>query len=81
MDIQEAIAAPRVSFIEPDTLAVEEGIAPEVRDRLAAMGHHIRIVSHLGNAHGLAIEYGPDGRPVRFTGSADPRGEGLAKGF
>jgi gamma-glutamyltranspeptidase/glutathione hydrolase len=81
MDIQEAIAAPRVSFIEPDTLAVEEGVAPEVRGRLAALGHKIRVVSHLGNAHGLTIEYGPDGRPVRFTGGADPRGEGLAKGF
>jgi gamma-glutamyltranspeptidase/glutathione hydrolase len=81
MDIQEAIAAPRVSFIEPDTLAVEEGIASEVRDRLAAMGHKIRVVSHLGNAHGLTIEYGAGGKPVRFTGAADPRGEGLAKGF
>ena len=32
------------------------------------------------SAHGLTIEYGPDGKPARFTGGSDPRGEGLAKG-
>ena len=33
-----------------------------------------------GNAHGLTIEYDAQGRPVRFTGGTDPRGEGLARG-
>ena len=35
----------------------------------------------LGNAHGLTIAYDPEGNPVRFTGGADPRGEGAAIGY
>jgi len=84
MNIQEAIASPRVSFIEPDSIAVEEDIPEDVRNRLVSMGHKIRVVKKpggLGNAHGLAIEYGDDGKPVRFTGASDPRGKGLAQGY
>lgn len=81
MDIQQALAAPRVSFIEPDDLAVERRIAASVRDELTAMGHNIRSVNGLGNAHGLAIEYDEKGAPTRFSGGADPRGEGTAKGL
>ena len=44
------------------------------------MGHNIRIRS-LGNAHGLTIEYDRRGKPIRFTGAADPRGEGVAIGL
>jgi gamma-glutamyltranspeptidase/glutathione hydrolase len=81
MNIQEAISAPRVSFREPDVIAVEDKISAQVREQLAAMGHKIRDVKGLGNAHGLTIEYDPDGKPVRFMGGADPRGEGLARGL
>jgi len=81
LDIQQAIAAPRISFIEPDILAVEDRIPESTQDELAAMGHNIQAYKSLGNAHGLMIEYGPDGTPIRFTGGADPRGEGMARGF
>jgi gamma-glutamyltranspeptidase/glutathione hydrolase len=82
MDIQRAIAAPRVSFFEPDSLLVEPGVPAAARAQLAAKGHKIRVPRGpaLGDAHGLTIEYDRDGRPVRFTGGSDPRGEGLAKG-
>lgn len=80
MDILQAIAAPRVSFIEPDLLAVEEAIAAEVVQQLEAKGHKIRSVKGLGNAHGLTIAYGQDGKPVQFKGGADPRGDGVARG-
>ncbi len=80
MDIQSAIAAARVSFLEPDALGVERGVPEEVRDALAAMGHNITPRRGLGNAHGLAIEYGPDGTPVRFHGGSDPGGRGAAGG-
>ncbi|HEX6054025.1 MAG TPA: gamma-glutamyltransferase [Gemmatimonadaceae bacterium] len=82
MDIQQAIAAPRVSFFEPDSLLVEPGVPAGVRASLAARGHKIRVPARasLGDAHGLTIEYDAQGRPVRFTGGTDPRGEGLAKG-
>jgi gamma-glutamyltranspeptidase/glutathione hydrolase len=79
MDIEAAIAAPRIAFIEPNTLAVEETIPASVRDALAAMGHAIEVRT-IGNANGLAIEYHEDGA-VSFTGASDPRGAGAARGF
>jgi len=84
MNILEAIAAPRVSFIEPDTIAVEERIGSTVRKELVSRGHKIRIIEGsggLGNAHGLIIEYTREGKPVRFFGASDPRGDGLALGY
>jgi gamma-glutamyltranspeptidase/glutathione hydrolase len=81
MNIQAAIASPFISFSEPDRLLVEERISQDVRDRLAAMGHHVRVVGGLTNAHGIVIEYDQKGRPVRFYGGSDPRGEGLAAGY
>ncbi|MHC4992895.1 MAG: gamma-glutamyltransferase [Planctomycetota bacterium] len=80
MNIQDAIAAPRIAFNVPNSLDVERGVPEAVRKQLAAKGHEIRMRS-LGNAHGLAIEYDEDGRPVRFTGGADPRGAGIARGY
>ena len=79
MDVQQAIAAPRLSFIEPDITAVDEGVPEGVRKQLTTLGHNVRVM-RLGNAHGLTIEYDKQGRPARFTGGADPRGEGAALG-
>jgi len=42
-----------VSFVEPNQLAVEEGIAETVRRELEAMGHAVRVSAGLGNATGL----------------------------
>ncbi len=81
MDIQSAIAAARISFIEPDWIAVEPGIPEAVRNELTDMGHKIRETRGLGDAHGLIIDYNQKGKPVRFTGGSDPRGQGLAKGL
>jgi gamma-glutamyltranspeptidase/glutathione hydrolase len=81
MDIAEALAAPRISFIEPDIIAIERGIPESVGHELESRGHNIRVVRGLGVAHGLTIEYDDRGRPVRFSGAADPRGGGLAKGL
>jgi len=81
MDIQQAIAAPRISTTSPNALVVEAGIPRSVRDELSALGHEVRVDERgLGNAHGLTIEYDPEGEPARFTGGADPRGEGTAAG-
>jgi gamma-glutamyltranspeptidase/glutathione hydrolase len=84
MDIQEAISVPRVSFAEPDRILLEEGISPEVIQKLRDAGHKIEVLPKpggLGNAHGLTIIYGKDGKPEKFYGAADPRGAGLAKGL
>ncbi len=80
MEIQQAIAAPRISFAEPDELVVENAIPGKVYDALAARGHRVRRAESLGNAHGLTIEYGANGKPIRFRGGADPRGTGTARG-
>jgi len=80
MDVQRAIAAPRISFYEPDSLAVENTIPEDVREALSAMGHKIGLTRGLGVAHGLVIEYDSVGRPIRFYGGADPRGQGSARG-
>jgi len=81
MDIQQAIAAPRISFREPDIILVEGGINVSVQNALEDLGHKIRLVEALGNAHGLMIKYDSMGKLVRFFGGADPRGTGLAKGY
>lgn len=80
MTIGDAIAAPRISFIEPDALAVERAIPQQVRDSLATMGHRIVVRDGIGNAHGLTITRDEVGRPILFQGAADPRGEGAARG-
>lgn len=79
MDLPAAVAAPRISFAQPDVLLVERTLSPEVRKALAAKGHALREVVALGNATALSIEYGADGRPSRFVGAADPRGGGRAE--
>lgn len=81
MDIQKAISAPRISFIEPDIIAVERKIPENVINGLKALGHRTEEVNRLGSAHGLMIEYDKNGKPVRFYGGADWRGQGCARGF
>jgi gamma-glutamyltranspeptidase/glutathione hydrolase len=82
MDIQQTVAAPRTSTTSPNAVLVENGIPRSVRNELSALGHEVRLDERgLGNAHGLTIEYGAEGRPIRFTGGADPRGIGVAAGF
>jgi len=81
MDVQNAITAPRVTFKEPNEFTVEETISKDLQDALTNMGHEIGTTKAIGNAHGLTIEYDTHGMPARFTGGADPRGKGMAKGL
>ena len=78
MDVEKALASPRISFAEPDTISVEEGIPDAVRRGLEGKGHKLRVVRALGNAHALAIDYDARGRVRGFLGAADPRGAGWA---
>jgi gamma-glutamyltranspeptidase / glutathione hydrolase len=81
MDIRAALAAPMITFLEPDVIGVERDIPESVRKDLERRGHKIRVTGGFTNAHGLTIEYGPEGQPKRFQGASDPRGGGLAKGY
>jgi dienelactone hydrolase len=78
-DAAVAVAAPRLSFVEPDLIAVDEDVPESVRQELTKRGHKVQV-RRLGNAHGLTVEYDQQGRPVRFSGGSDPRGEGIAIG-
>jgi len=79
MDVQQAIAAPRLSFVEPDITALDADMPAAVAANLVKLGHKVQVM-RLGNAHGLTIEYDAKGNPQRFTGGSDPRGEGAAMG-
>ena len=83
MDVQQAIAAPRISFVEPNEILVDATLPESVRAELSALGHNVRVDDGrgLGNAYGLTVEYDDEGRPIRFTGGADPRGVGVAAGY
>jgi gamma-glutamyltranspeptidase/glutathione hydrolase len=83
MDVQQAIAVPRISFVEPNEILVDATLPESVRAELSALGHNVRVDDGrgLGNAYGLTIEYDDEGRPVRFTGGSDPRGVGVAAGY
>ncbi len=75
MNIQQAIVAPRISFVEPDVLAVDGSLPEPVRNELLARGHNVLVDRHwLGNAHGLTVEKAP--KASRFGLRAAPtRGE------
>ena len=81
-DVQQSISAPRIAFVEPDSLAIDGNLSAAAQSELAALGYDLFVDEYgLGNAHGLTIEYDDSGEPDRFTGGADPRGGGVAVGF
>ena len=79
MTLQEAVEAPRV-WTQGQSLDVEGGIAPRVRERLQAMGHDVEEVAKVaggmngvlfnhqrGVIHGAAC-WRADGAPAGFSG-------------
>ena len=79
-DMAQALASPRIAFVvETNTLHVEPRLAEPLRKSLEARGHAVRV-AEIGRLHGLTVEWGPNGKPRRFTGAPDPRGVGAAKG-
>ena len=81
MDVQTAVDAGRVAFVEPNVLLVEGRIPESVHAELEALGHNVRSSERLGLAHALRIEYDADGDPIGFVGAADSRGVGTAVGL
>ncbi len=78
MNIRDALSAPRVSFIEPNELAVEQQVDKNTIEKLKNQGHHIILAKRLGNAHALMILRDDKGTITGFDGAADPRGAGKA---
>ena len=81
MNIGQAIAVPRVSFVEPNRLMVEKGITDAVFTDLQRRGHKVRRSQGLGNAHGLRVIFDAEQNTWRYEGAADPRGYGKADGY
>ncbi len=76
MHPQAAIDAPR-AFSGTEGMEVERGYAPEVRVRLAEMGHDVRVPDGpIGGAQAILI----DDSGV-LQGASDPRKDGCALGY
>ena len=76
MNVQDAVDAPRIHHQWlPDQLIMERGFSPDTIALLKARGHQIRIVNSIGEM--AAIE----ARDGWLEGAADPRTEGVAKGY
>lgn len=81
MTLQQAIEAPRI-FTEGYELEIEEPLAPRA-DELAARGHKVRVVPHVGGGMN-AIECEPDGGMLgaacwRADGTVAAMGGGRAR--
>ena len=75
MTLQEAVEAPRV-WTQGQELEVEAAIADDVRAGLAARGHAVTPVAHVGGGMG-AIAFEPDGS---LTGASCWRADGTPIG-
>lgn len=76
LDPQSAIDAPR-SFSGEDGMEVERGYAPEVRAKLAEMGHDVQIPDGpIGGAQAILID-----ESGVLQGASDPRKDGCALGY
>lgn len=80
MSIDEAIQAARISFVEPNIIALENDIPEDTFKELKTLGHEVQRTRALGNAHGISLKY-ENGQFAGFEGAADSRGEGSAEGY
>ncbi len=71
MSVQEAVEAPRL-WTQGGPVELESGIPQNVRDGLAAKGHEIEVVPHVGGGMN-AVAFGDDGK---LTGAACWRADG-----
>jgi gamma-glutamyltranspeptidase/glutathione hydrolase len=77
MSMQEAIDAPKIAFIEPNSIRADRDMSQAVINSLIEKGHHI-IQGGIGNANGIKIIYNNNGTIANFDVGIDKRGEGKA---
>ena len=80
MTLQEAVEAPRVwaQHGPPASLELEEGIPPDVRAQLRALGHHVQVVPRVaGGMNGVQV----DPATTLLHGAACWRADGTPAGM
>lgn len=75
MNMQEAIDAPKLSFVEPDQIVVDQFMEDSLVESLKAKGHNV-VKNNIGNAHGIRILRGKDGEILGYDVGVDGRREG-----
>lgn len=75
MNMQQAIDAPKISFVEPDMIRADEDMPEEVIEALRQRGHKI-VIGSIGNAHGIRIIRNDKGEITGYDKGTDKRGEG-----
>lgn len=76
MSMQDAIDAPKIAFVEPNSIRVEQNVPQQVVISLNEKGHHISR-GKIGNATGIKIIKN-NGKISYFDVGIDKRGEGRA---
>lgn len=75
MTMQEAIDAPKIVFVEPSIIRVDNELPDSVFNDLKIKGHDVRRGS-IGNAQGVKIIRNLQGKIIGFEVGSDKRGEG-----
>jgi gamma-glutamyltranspeptidase/glutathione hydrolase len=76
MNVQDAVDWPRIHHQWlPDQLLMERGFSPDTIALLKARGHQVKIVNAMGEVAAIQARDG------WLEGAADPRTEGVAKGY
>ena len=76
MNVQDAVNAPRIHHQwMPDRLVMERGFSPDTIALLESRGHQVRVIGAIGEVAAITAHDG------WLDGAADPRTEGVAKGF
>lgn len=82
MNVEEANLAPRFFCRKHDDfLFVESGVKPEVREKVAKMGHPVKVYEGIDLFFGGAQIIMVDPETGMYYGSADKRRGGIAKGY
>jgi gamma-glutamyltranspeptidase/glutathione hydrolase len=80
MDVQQALDAPRVRWIEGNQVAFETGLSHQSRLRLEKMGHAVKTNASPGSmGGGQIIRIDPESGVLQ--GGSDPRKDGCAVGY
>ncbi len=73
MSMQDAIDAPKISFVEPDYILVDNTLSQDIIKSLEMKGHKI-LKGSIGNANGIRIIRDDEGNISGFETGVDSRG-------